>query len=163
MDVLLGLAELSEAHSRALMDSVITAAHATSFTRFETDHRDFDRRLADCIQVPSLPPPSLPPSSPSLPHSGVPYQSSNLSRSGYMIHGPALNPWTLCLASSEIESAYQEHFLRQADGTSPSSSSSPAKSERGGDGLEAGFDAPTWCSIFSLEFNLELSKRARGK
>uniref|UniRef100_A0A914VMG8 adenylate cyclase n=1 Tax=Plectus sambesii TaxID=2011161 RepID=A0A914VMG8_9BILA len=102
----------SDLNSIGGLDTAISHHHAAaSLTRFDTDNRDFDRRLADVIQ------------------------GSDLGKSGgYLIHRSSLNPWTLRFKEGDVEEEYRAHFALAADrnanrsGTNGSTSSEAEES-----------------------------------
>ncbi|VDM41187.1 unnamed protein product [Toxocara canis] len=66
--------------------------NAASLTRFDTDNRDFDQRLAQVIQS----------------------ANSNFSR-GFWMHNDSLNKWTLRFNEADVEARYRAHFAESAD------------------------------------------------
>lgn len=67
--------------------------NAASLTRFDTDNRDFDRRLATVIQN---------------------AQDGKFPR-GFWTHNDSLNKWTLRFNDAEVESQYRQHFAESID------------------------------------------------
>uniref|UniRef100_A0A9J2PZX3 adenylate cyclase n=1 Tax=Ascaris lumbricoides TaxID=6252 RepID=A0A9J2PZX3_ASCLU len=66
--------------------------NAASLTRFDTDNRDFDQRLAQVIQS----------------------ANGNFSR-GFWMHNDSLNKWTLRFNEADVEAQYRAHFAESAD------------------------------------------------
>ncbi|VDK44256.1 unnamed protein product [Gongylonema pulchrum] len=66
--------------------------NAPSLTRFDTDNRDFDERLAMVIQNADI----------------------DFGR-GFWMHNDSLNKWTLQFNESDIEERYRAHFAESAD------------------------------------------------
>ncbi|MFH4976993.1 hypothetical protein AB6A40_003702 [Gnathostoma spinigerum] len=66
--------------------------HAASLTRFDTDNRDFDQRLAQIIQ-----------------NVGVNFTA------GFASHNDSLNRWTLRFNEESVEKEYRRHFAESVD------------------------------------------------
>ncbi|KAE9556006.1 hypothetical protein FO519_000752 [Halicephalobus sp. NKZ332] len=78
----------SEVHSVGGLDTAISHHHnAASLTRFDTENRDFDQRLAQIIQ-----------------------NSDGSFARGFWMHQDSLNRWTLKFIEKEIEEEYRAHF-----------------------------------------------------
>lgn len=76
--------------NNATPSKVDLTAHATSITRFDTAHMDFDQRLVNSIQ------------------------NSSMSTEGYWSHeNAALNAWTLNFRDSNVEKDYRRHFSNE--------------------------------------------------
>lgn len=74
--------------SMAALDTAISHHHnAASLTRFDTDHRDFDQRLAQVI-----------------------HGADGSFAKGFWMHQDSLNRWTLNFNQREIENEYRAHF-----------------------------------------------------
>lgn len=81
------LTPTSIGNNAASPSKVDFTAHATSITRFDTAHMDFDQRLVNSIQ------------------------NSSMSTEGYWSHeNEALNPWTLMFRDRNVEKDYRQHF-----------------------------------------------------
>ncbi|KAI6195414.1 hypothetical protein M3Y96_01228800 [Aphelenchoides besseyi] len=89
-----GLQELgSESHSVGGLDTAISHHHnAGSLTRFDTDNRDFDQRLAQILQC----------------------GEGSFAR-GFWMHQDSLNRWTLRFNEPEIENEYRAHFAESTE------------------------------------------------
>uniref|UniRef100_A0A7E4V052 adenylate cyclase n=1 Tax=Panagrellus redivivus TaxID=6233 RepID=A0A7E4V052_PANRE len=78
----------SDIHSVGGLDTAISHHHnAASLTRFDTENRDFDQRLATLMQG----------------------NDGSFAR-GFWMHQDSLNPWTLNFIEPEIEDEYRAHF-----------------------------------------------------
>ncbi|CAK5079689.1 unnamed protein product [Meloidogyne enterolobii] len=74
--------------SLAGLDTAISHHHnAASLTRFDTDHRDFDQRLAQVIHT-----------------------ADGSFAKGFWMHQESLNRWTLNFNQRDIEAEYRAHF-----------------------------------------------------
>ncbi|KAL3097460.1 hypothetical protein niasHS_003908 [Heterodera schachtii] len=70
------------------LDTAISHHHnAASLTRFDTDHRDFDQRLAQVI-----------------------HGANGTFAKGFWLHQKSLNRWTLNFNQKDIENEYRAHF-----------------------------------------------------
>ncbi|CAD5210753.1 unnamed protein product [Bursaphelenchus xylophilus] len=89
-----GLHELaSETHSVGGLDTAISHHHnAGSLTRFDTDNRDFDQRLAQILQG-----------------------GESSFAQGFWMHQDSLNRWTLTFNEADIEDEYRKHFAESGD------------------------------------------------
>uniref|UniRef100_A0AC34PUL0 Guanylate cyclase domain-containing protein n=1 Tax=Panagrolaimus sp. JU765 TaxID=591449 RepID=A0AC34PUL0_9BILA len=91
----------SDVHSVGGLDTAISHHHnAASLTRFDTENRDFDQRLAQIIQ-----------------------NSDGSFARGFWMHQDSLNRWTLKFIEKDIEEEYRAHFgdscERQVNAKSP--------------------------------------------
>lgn len=75
------------------MDTAISHHHnAASLTRFDTENRDFDQRLAQIIN-----------------------NSNGSFAKGFWMHPNSLNPWTLNFNQKNIEEEYRAHFAESTE------------------------------------------------
>lgn len=83
----------SETHSVGGLDTAISHHHnAGSLTRFDTDNRDFDQRLAQILQG-----------------------GESSFAQGFWMHQDSLNRWTLTFNEAEIEDEYRKHFAESGE------------------------------------------------
>ncbi|KAI1721567.1 adenylate and guanylate cyclase catalytic domain-containing protein [Ditylenchus destructor] len=83
----------SEAHSIGGLDTAISHHHnAASLTRFDTENRDFDQRLAQVI-----------------------YNNDGSFAKDFWMHPGSLNRWTLHFNQKDIEEEYRAHFAESTD------------------------------------------------
>src|SRR4051812_4003746 len=87
------------------LDTAISHHHnAASLTRFDTENRDFDQRLAQVI-----------------------YNNDGSFAKGFWMHPGSLNRWTLHFNQKDIEDEYRAHFAESTDRHSTTPKSGLAK------------------------------------
>uniref|UniRef100_A0A914DFV2 adenylate cyclase n=1 Tax=Acrobeloides nanus TaxID=290746 RepID=A0A914DFV2_9BILA len=83
----------SDIHSVGGFDTAISHHHnAASLTRFDTENRDFDLKLAQIIQT-----------------------SDGSFARGFWKHQDSLNPWTLKFNEKQLEDEYRAHFADSSE------------------------------------------------
>lgn len=80
-------------HSVGGLDTAISHHHnAASLTRFDTENRDFDQRLAQVI-----------------------HNTDGTFAKGFWMHQESLNRWTLNFNQKDIEFEYRAHFAESSN------------------------------------------------